>query len=61
MNADSHDVVLFSGAPDYNIVREEENVTGMSHTFTDVAAGSLRGRGDICHGRRYVGLLTGSG
>jgi hypothetical protein len=39
MNADSHDVVLYSGAPDYNIVREEENVTGMSHTFTGVAAG----------------------
>ena len=39
MNADSHDVVLYSGAPDYNIVDEEESVTGMSHTFTDVAAG----------------------
>ena len=39
MNADSHHVVLYSGAPDYDIVDEEENVTGMSHTFTDVAAG----------------------
>ena len=39
MNADSHDVVLYSGAPDYNIVDEEENVTGMSHTFTGVEAG----------------------
>ena len=39
MNADSHDVVLFSGAPDYNFADEEENVTGMSHTFTDLAAG----------------------
>lgn len=39
MNADSHDVVLYSGGPDYNIVREAENVTGMSHTFTGVAEG----------------------
>ena len=39
MNADSHDVVLYSGGPDYNIVDEEESVTGMSHTFTGVAAG----------------------
>ena len=39
MNADSHDVVLYSGAPDYDIVDEEENVTGMSHTFTGVSPG----------------------
>ena len=38
-NADSHDVVLYSGGPDYDIVAEQETVSGTSHTFTGVATG----------------------
>jgi hypothetical protein len=38
-NADSHDVVLYSGSPDYDIVAEQEDVSGTSHAFTDIAAG----------------------
>ena len=39
VNADSHDIVLYSGSPDYDIVDEAEDVSGNTHTFTGVAAG----------------------